>query len=177
MQPENLLLSRTQNDSLALKLIDFGSAHEASLPEAPREFISPEFLPPEVLGGESPCSCSVSDMWSVGVVTYVMYVTKYRLKLDGRTYVLDQYLIFLAPPPRLSGISPFFASTPESTVSRILDARYSFSNDAFAQVSEDAKSFISSLLQLSPRYVGIGMRISKKEYQLICGVHKSLGCV
>ena len=87
MQPENLLLSRMQNDLLALKLIDFGSAHEASLPEAPREFISPEFLPPEVLGGESPCSCPVSDMWSVGVVTYVMYVTIFSFKSDGRPYL------------------------------------------------------------------------------------------
>ena len=72
MQPENLLLSRSPNDSLTLKLIDFGSAHDTQLAEAPREYISPEFLPPEVLGRESPSSCPVSDMWSVGVVTYVM---------------------------------------------------------------------------------------------------------
>lgn len=72
MQPENLLLSRSPNDSLALKLIDFGSAHETPLPEAAREYISQEFLPPEVLGGETPSSSPVSDMWSVGVVTYVM---------------------------------------------------------------------------------------------------------
>lgn len=72
MQPENLLLSHSPNDSLALKLIDFGSANKTQLAGTPRVYVSPEFLPPEVLGGESPSSCPVSDMWSVGVVAYVM---------------------------------------------------------------------------------------------------------
>ena len=52
---------------------------------------------------------------------------------------------------RLSGLSPFFVGTLNETIVRVQDARYSFPNEAFGHISEDAKLFISSLLQVSEK--------------------------
>ena len=53
-------------------------------------------------------------------------------------------------PHRLSGISPFFADNIQAIVERIQEARYSFYHTQFEQVSQEAKEFISALLQKSP---------------------------
>lgn len=51
---------------------------------------------------------------------------------------------------RLSGLSPFFAENIQNVVSRIQDARYSFYDNQFDTISQEAKEFISALLQKSP---------------------------
>ena len=51
---------------------------------------------------------------------------------------------------RLSGLSPFFAENIHSVVEKIKDARYSFYSDQFDSISQEAKEFISALLQRSP---------------------------
>ncbi len=51
---------------------------------------------------------------------------------------------------RLSGLSPFFADNIQAVVERIIDARYSFYKEQFESISQDAKDFISALLQKSP---------------------------
>ena len=53
---------------------------------------------------------------------------------------------------RLSGISPFFVDNIQMVVERIREARYSFYNEQFDQVSQEAKDFISALLQKSPEF-------------------------
>jgi Ca2+-binding EF-hand superfamily protein len=77
----------------------------------------------------------LADMWSVGVVTYTV--------LSG-------------------GIQPFCGKTPKQVVARILQCDYSFDvenddfgeggcpNDAWTNVSEEAKAFIQGLLRLQP---------------------------
>ncbi len=56
----------------------------------------------------------------------------------------------LATPSRLSGISPFFGENIQAIVERIKEARYSFYPSQFEQVSQEAKDFISALLQKTP---------------------------
>ena len=56
------------------------------------------------------------------------------------------------PHGRLSGISPFFVDNIQMVVERIKEARYSFYNEQFDQVSQEAKEFISALLQKSPEF-------------------------
>ena len=51
---------------------------------------------------------------------------------------------------RLSGLSPFFADNIHNVVGKIQDARYSFYIDQFDSISQEAKDFISALLQKSP---------------------------
>lgn len=76
-----------------------------------------EFIPPEIINYET--ISTQSDMWSIGVICYVL----------------------------LSGLSPFNTGDNDSdTFSNILRAEYDFDDNAFNDVSVDAKNFISSLL-------------------------------
>lgn len=47
---------------------------------------------------------------------------------------------------RLSGLSPFMGDNDADTFANITVADYDFDDEAFAEISTDAKDFISSLL-------------------------------
>ena len=79
-------------------------------------FGTPEFVSPEVISYE-PVSAA-SDMWSVGVVCYVL----------------------------LSGLSPFMGESDVETFANITGLNYDFDDEAFEHISEDAKDFIHKLL-------------------------------
>ena len=65
---------------------------------------------------------SAADMWSVGVLTYVL----------------------------LSGISPFVGDNDNETLKNVSAGDYEFDDEIFDAISEDAKQFIDQLLQLDP---------------------------
>ncbi|MCI4392978.1 hypothetical protein PGIGA_G00152250 [Pangasianodon gigas] len=100
-----------------IKIIDFGLARKYR----PREklkvnFGTPEFLAPEVVNYDF--VSFPTDMWSVGVITYML----------------------------LSGLSPFLGENDAETMNNILHANWDFDAEAFENVSEEAKDFISKLL-------------------------------
>ncbi|KAI4899880.1 hypothetical protein NFI96_012073 [Prochilodus magdalenae] len=115
LKPENILcVSSTGNQ---IKIIDFGLARKYR----PREklkvnFGTPEFLAPEVVNYEF--VSFPTDMWSVGVITYML----------------------------LSGLSPFLGESDTETMNNILHANWDFDVEAFENVSIEAKDFISRLL-------------------------------
>uniref|UniRef100_U3K403 Protein kinase domain-containing protein n=1 Tax=Ficedula albicollis TaxID=59894 RepID=U3K403_FICAL len=82
---------------------------------------TPEFMAPEVVAFE-PVSFS-TDMWSVGVICYIL----------------------------LSGESPFQGDTDMETLSNVTAARWGFEEETFSEISQQAKDFISQLLQKDPR--------------------------
>jgi hypothetical protein len=51
----------------------------------------------------------------------------------------------------LSGISPFHDSNDRQTLTNVRECRWSFKNQAFDDITDVAKSFISSLLDLDQR--------------------------
>ncbi|CAI6343292.1 unnamed protein product [Macrosiphum euphorbiae] len=115
LKPENIMCqSRTSH---YVKLIDFGLAQKI-IPGQPMRvlFGTPEFIPPEIIGYE-PIGLE-SDMWSVGVICYVL----------------------------LSGLSPFMGDNDPETFTNITKAEFDFDDEAFDAVSQDAKDFISALL-------------------------------
>ncbi|XP_061211624.1 myosin light chain kinase 3 isoform X2 [Neopsephotus bourkii] len=100
-----------------IKIIDFGLARRYK----PREklkvnFGTPEFLAPEVVNYDF--VSFPTDMWSVGVITYML----------------------------LSGLSPFLGETDAETMNYVLNCSWDFDAEAFEQLSEEAKDFISRLL-------------------------------
>ncbi|XP_058011571.1 myosin light chain kinase 3 isoform X1 [Ahaetulla prasina] len=100
-----------------IKIIDFGLARRYK----PREklkvnFGTPEFLAPEVVNYDF--VSFPTDMWSVGIIAYML----------------------------VSGLSPFLGETDAETMNYIINCNWDFDAEAFEQVSEEAKDFVSRLL-------------------------------
>ncbi|XP_057698166.1 myosin light chain kinase 3 isoform X2 [Corythoichthys intestinalis] len=121
LKPENILcVSRATNK---IKIIDFGLARRYK----PREklkvnFGTPEFLAPEVINYEF--VSFPTDMWSLGVITYML----------------------------LSGLSPFLGDDDNETLNNILACQWNFEEEEFTDVSEEAKDFITRLLVKSKNW-------------------------
>nr|XP_014337776.1 PREDICTED: myosin light chain kinase family member 4 [Bos mutus] len=115
LKPENILC--VNRDTKQIKIIDFGLARRYK----PREklkvnFGTPEFLAPEVVNYDF--VSFPTDMWSVGVITYML----------------------------LSGLSPFLGDDDAETLNNILACRWDLEDQEFQDVSEEAREFISKLL-------------------------------
>ncbi|GBM43954.1 Myosin light chain kinase, smooth muscle [Araneus ventricosus] len=120
LKPENILCkTRTSHK---IKIIDFGLARIYKQDDSLRIlFGTPEFVAPEVINYEP--VCPASDMWSVGVICYVL----------------------------LSGLSPFMGDNDTETFANITRGEMDFDDEAFDEISDDAKDFISKLLVKSVR--------------------------
>ncbi|KAM9120998.1 myosin light chain kinase 2, skeletal/cardiac muscle [Pangshura tecta] len=115
LKPENILC--VSSTGHMVKIIDFGLARRYN----PREklkvnFGTPEFLSPEVVNYDQ-VSYS-TDMWSLGVITYML----------------------------LSGLSPFLGDDDTETLNNVLEAKWYFDEEAFEGISEEAKDFVSNLI-------------------------------
>ncbi|CAM4589510.1 unnamed protein product, partial [Lepidochelys kempii] len=115
LKPENILC--VNRAAYQIKIIDFGLARRYK----PREklkvnFGTPEFLAPEVVNYDF--VSFPTDMWSVGVIAYML----------------------------LSGLSPFLGDDDNETLNNILACSWDFENEEFQDVSEEAKDFLSKLL-------------------------------
>ncbi|XP_068188788.1 death-associated protein kinase 2 [Antennarius striatus] len=121
LKPENIMLSDNVSPFPVIKIIDFGLAHHF---EPREEFRStsgtPQYIAPEVINSE-PLS-TAADMWSIGVVTYIL----------------------------LSGLSPFQGETNEETLRNIIDMNYEFKDHYFSMTSSMARDFIQKLLVKNP---------------------------
>lgn len=135
LQPENILLmtnstSGTGNSrnieegsgGCMVKIADFGSAVDLNLHDPfGSRYGSTKYTSPECLRAEEAYSTS-ADMWSVGAIAYFM----------------------------LSGSSAFDDPSKRKTLSKVLRAEYAFPPHLFANVSRQAKQFISSLIHVDP---------------------------
>uniref|UniRef100_A0A8C5TUC2 Myosin light chain kinase 2, skeletal/cardiac muscle n=1 Tax=Malurus cyaneus samueli TaxID=2593467 RepID=A0A8C5TUC2_9PASS len=115
LKPENILcVSATGH---MVKIIDFGLARRYNPDEKLKvNFGTPEFLSPEVVNYEQ-VSYS-TDMWSMGVITYML----------------------------LSGLSPFLGDDDTETLNNVLAANWYFDEETFESVSDEAKDFVSNLI-------------------------------
>ncbi|XP_077412817.1 uncharacterized protein mylk4a isoform X2 [Vanacampus margaritifer] len=118
LKPENILcVSRVTNK---IKIIDFGLARIYKPREKLRvNFGTPEFLAPEVINYDF-VSFS-TDMWSLGVITYML----------------------------LSGLCPFLGDDDNETLNNILACQWNFEEQEFVETSEEAKDFITRLLNVN----------------------------
>ncbi|CDS41841.2 expressed conserved protein [Echinococcus multilocularis] len=107
--------------STDIKLVDFGLATKLNPQDEVRvSTATPEFAAPEI-ADHNPVGF-YTDMWAVGVLSYIL----------------------------LSGISPFAGSDTMNTLRNVSRASYDFGDDAFRDVSDNAKDFISKLLIKAP---------------------------
>lgn len=121
LKPQNILLTNEEIRQGDIKLIDFGIAKWLNKEIEVREIVGTvDYVAPEVLNFE-PISLA-TDMWSVGVVAYVMF----------------------------TGISPFAGETKQETYLNISQVNLDFPEEYFKDVSAEAQDFIRSLCVFEP---------------------------
>uniref|UniRef100_A0A4W5NXE3 Myosin light chain kinase, smooth muscle n=1 Tax=Hucho hucho TaxID=62062 RepID=A0A4W5NXE3_9TELE len=105
-----------------IKLIDFGLARRLESSGTLKVlFGTPEFVAPEVINYEA--ISYPTDMWSIGVICYIL----------------------------VSGLSPFMGDNDNETLSNVTSATWDFEDDAFDEISDHAKDFITNLLKKNMR--------------------------
>ncbi|XP_061875965.1 death-associated protein kinase 2-like [Colius striatus] len=121
LKPENIMLQEKNVPKPQIKIIDFGLAQHLEDGVTFKSLCgTPQYIAPEVINYE-PLS-SATDMWSIGVITYIL----------------------------LSGLSPFQGDTDAETLSNVVAGAYEFEERCFSQTSDMAKDFIRQLLLKEP---------------------------
>jgi len=121
LKPENWLLSKVDTiDKTDLKLIDFGLSKRFT----PGEFAvtkagTPYYVAPEVLEGRY---AEQSDVWSIGVITYIL----------------------------LCGSPPFSGNDTVAVLDSVKRAKPSFDKKEWKNISKEAKEMLKALLARSP---------------------------
>mmetsp|Transcript_28121 Transcript_28121/g.77332 ORF Transcript_28121/g.77332 Transcript_28121/m.77332 type:complete len:1025 (+) Transcript_28121:244-3318(+) len=121
IKPENVLMVE-QEDDTSIKIADFGFAKRVPKPNCLRTLCgTAQYVAPEVLDLQSAGYDQRSDMWSVGVVVYIL----------------------------LGGYAPFEGPVQE-LARAICRADYCFHDKYWSEISDAAKEMISCLLQIDP---------------------------
>jgi calcium-dependent protein kinase len=121
LKPENILCEE-KDSTLHIKLIDFGAAVQLDSLPRKHEIIGTSFyIAPEAIKGKYSLK---NDLWSVGVILYIM----------------------------LCGSPPFKGSNEKEVLSRVATGVYEMSQPAWGRVSEPAKDLVRGLLQKDPRH-------------------------
>lgn len=122
LKPENFLFQdKSPIESSTLKVIDMGLSCEFK----PGQILktkagTPYYVAPQVLAGSYD---EQSDMWSAGVIMYVL----------------------------LSGYPPFGGDNDHQILSAVRKGAYDYDDEAWTGVSEDAKSLIGHMLTMDPK--------------------------
>jgi len=122
LKPENFLfLTKEAIEKNTLKIIDFGLSctFEANVVLTTKAG-TPYYVAPQVLAGKYD---QLSDLWSCGVIMYVM----------------------------LCGYPPFFGETDAEVLSKVRLGNFSFNQTDWKNISEDAKNLIRFLLKMNPK--------------------------
>merc|ERR1740121_556221 len=122
LKPENFLFTTKDIiERTGLKIIDFGLAHEFGPGiNLSTKAGTPYYVAPQVLAGKYDQS---ADLWSCGVITYVL----------------------------LCGYPPFHGDTDTDVLQKVRLGNFSFNASDWKNVSEDAKNLIRLLLKMNPK--------------------------
>lgn len=107
-------------------------------------FGTPEFLAPEVINYEF--VSFPTDMWSLGVITYMLWVVDAHKHTHRKTAETAASLSCALLWSRLSGLSPFLGEDDNETLNNILACQWNFEEEEFKDISDEAKDFITRLL-------------------------------
>jgi len=122
LKPENFLfMTKEAIEKNLLKIIDFGLSCKFEAQQVlTTKAGTPYYVAPQVLVGKYD---HLSDLWSCGVIMYVM----------------------------LCGYPPFFGETDAEVLSKVRLGNFSFNAADWKNISEDAKTLIRMLLKMNPR--------------------------
>lgn len=115
IRPENIVY--TTRRGTTIKIIEMGQVRYLTPGDQIKiQYTAAEYSAPEIHQNE--LVSSVTDMWAVGVLVYVL----------------------------LSGLNPFIAETNQQMIDNISNAEYSFDDESFKEASVEALDFIDRLL-------------------------------
>ncbi|KAF0688102.1 Aste57867_20263 [Aphanomyces stellatus] len=142
LKPENLLLT-SKTDDASIKLADFGFATRADKYDEGLKTAcgTPGYVAPEILEAR-PYGKSV-DIWSVGVITYIL----------------------------LCGYPPFHDDNHNALFRKIKKGAYEFDSPYWDKISDDAKHFISQMLQVDAKTRATAAQLL--DHPWIAGSHVS----
>jgi len=122
LKPENFLFTTKEAiEKCTLKVIDFGLACKFDAEQVmTTKAGTPYYVAPQVLAGKYD---KASDLWSLGVIMYVL----------------------------LCGYPPFYGDTDADVLAKVRLGNFSFNAADWKAVSEDAKNLIRMLLKMNPR--------------------------
>jgi serine/threonine protein kinase len=121
IKPENVLLVEKEDDT-TIKIADFGFAKRVNKPNCLRTLCgTAQYVAPEVLDLHSPGYDQRADMWSVGVVTYIL---------------LGGYAPFDGPVHELANV--------------ICKGEYEFHDKYWGEITDAAKNMIRNMLETKP---------------------------
>eukprot|EP01002_Notosolenus_urceolatus_P003983 NODE_2050_length_1215_cov_22.680961_g1703_i0.p1 GENE.NODE_2050_length_1215_cov_22.680961_g1703_i0~~NODE_2050_length_1215_cov_22.680961_g1703_i0.p1 ORF type:complete len:331 (-),score=104.40 NODE_2050_length_1215_cov_22.680961_g1703_i0:117-1109(-) len=119
LKPENLLFATDDKESTTLKISDFGLAKIWSGDTLVKTACgSPNYVAPEVLLNDMKGYSAACDMWSIGVILYVL----------------------------LCGFCPFYDENTPALFRSIISGKFTFPSPYWDHISDDAKDLISKLL-------------------------------
>jgi calcium/calmodulin-dependent protein kinase I len=123
LKPENLLFSSPITEDAEIKISDFGLAKIWSGDMLVKTACgSPNYVAPEVLLNDMHGYTAACDMWSIGVILYVL----------------------------LCGFCPFYDECTPALFAAITSGVYTFPSPYWDQISEDAKDIVRRLLVVNP---------------------------
>jgi len=121
LKPENLLVKSIADDT-EVKIADFGLSKIIDEQKMMQTACgTPGYVAPEVLNAEG--YDKEVDMWSIGVITYIL----------------------------LCGFPPFYAETVPEVFEQILKAEYDYPEEYWGEISAEGKDFINHLLVVDPK--------------------------
>jgi len=122
LKPENFIfLNKDPIEKSLVKIIDFGlSCYFKPDQVLTTKAGTPYYVAPQVLAGKYD---QLSDMWSLGVIMYVL----------------------------LCGYPPFFGESDADVLSKVRLGNFAFMPNDWKNVSEDAMNLIRMLLKMNPR--------------------------
>ncbi|KDO21169.1 CAMK/CAMK1 protein kinase [Saprolegnia parasitica CBS 223.65] len=121
LKPENILMT-SKADNSAIKIADFGFAKQDTNGLS-TTCGSPEYVAPEIISRPDATYGKSVDIWSIGVITYVL----------------------------LAGYTPFHDPNQNILFDNIVNGRFYFYDPDWSEVSQDAKDFVSRALELDPK--------------------------
>lgn len=142
LKPENILYANESKDS-PIKISDFGLSKVLRGKQTMKQACgTPKYVAPEVVNSAVKTYTNKCDMWSVGVIMYVL----------------------------VSGYPPFYGKTLKSLLQRVLNCKYDFNPtgeekpNPFDDVSDEVKQIITELLVLDPKERLSATQLLKKPW-------------
>ncbi|KUF92488.1 hypothetical protein AM588_10003675 [Phytophthora nicotianae] len=137
VKAENVLLSENEDGSITAKLADFGLSEELELANRRLETMcgTPQYLSPELVSGR--LHGTPADIWSTGILAYMM----------------------------LTGLVPFDEAKNDVELFKLISlGAVWYDQPQWESVSAEAKSFVQSMLDISPESPPSAAELLKHEW-------------